>query len=50
MFAWFALTPVGHALSPPKPEDRGNFNSTAENVSEGPATLRTASVSNPKKP
>src|SRR5207244_10437576 len=31
--ACFALLPVAQALPPPKPEDRGNGNSAAENVS-----------------
>src|SRR5437899_6728020 len=31
--AFFAPTPAAQGAPPPKPEDRGNFNSAAENVS-----------------
>src|SRR5215211_5482516 len=35
----FALPPAAHATKPPKPEDRGNGNSAAENVDAlNPAT------------
>jgi hypothetical protein len=44
-FACFALLPLAQAASPPKPEDRGNGNSAAENVSAlNPATTGEANT------